>query len=1061
MTSQYGPEQSTVLATDQRNWATNVFLQSRPVATPELNLVNQLGSTKAQEAVALNTPSGFLVQGSSILVDNIITGLSNAKSGDLVFSPQVPNSFYLAAKNNTNLAVVNGWVINVTGTKILTDNGQDNLIELSDTTVSPSFVFLEVYQQLVDYNSSIKKNGNVDALDVTNDLLISNIGMETSKRVQIKYRIRVVATNLDLNNYADGFNPAVTAFGAQSSDTGYAFTNMAAYGDAGLWRAGAGTSESATELGTVDGYSYAIPMFAVFRREPSTAFSTDSLGSLYLAGSLSDGNSFRPDRLFADVVYPQDVVDLRHLVGTAANDLQDVGNATLRGIAKGTLSTKKGRILDESGAYSEAPGGDMLIKYDLLVSSGNTSSGPRMGMLNNDVPRRAFCNQQVVVYNNIVAIDSSEWLPPETPGPYIHKNIDLSVYFTATGKVKSVDLTNVLMYSDTKWYSLTGGTKFTASFDYATQILRVGKIGNPGERVYFKFDMTLENNGTYGFTDVPTSVIEERYFPTGSSTPHINATKANPVDLFKRDPMYTVSDRIVCAGLEYGDKSSFGMIAELNTAIDQNSFVASLPFGGTVLPGTNQAVLGVRSVQCKMADGSLSDYLNFNFTMDSVTGDVVISGVSIPYGYTNDILVTVYLGTKFSKTSNEGRGIIETYETSFVPVSLVSGFTYKLETASATTTANKKTLVGICSKLVGPVSNPASTPYVLTKPAAGTMYTMVPASSALASLQNNMPIVSLPSPASAGFTCTTATWNQGNSIGIITDTIVAGVHTLSWLEATEKAALVYNTRGYQGVMPVSQTYVTVLGEGPAIISTNGSASPVEKTYVSGTVSITGNNTIRLSGVNLTGTQIINGDLFVIGASPYYGYKVYGTSLDGADTLVTVYDSILIDGTFSDTYFVRRGVSQFQSANIVDRMPSGFEDSYAFGIVPTSASLKGGLPSLYTKPALVGIDPVTAGKDKVILGPPTATLAVRGRFGILVDTGDSVVPPSLFYETVESGTPYKIIQSYIVKEMVSGKVYLAVQSSRFSSGSGLPMTSADTTDDALDLFELKGRVLLRD
>ena len=70
---------------------------------------------------------------------------------------------------------------------------------------------------------------------------------------------------MGLTSNPDGFDPAVVkAQGAAAVPTAFIFQNMRqALGDTGLWRAGDGTQNT---LGTVDGYSYAIPICCVFRR---------------------------------------------------------------------------------------------------------------------------------------------------------------------------------------------------------------------------------------------------------------------------------------------------------------------------------------------------------------------------------------------------------------------------------------------------------------------------------------------------------------------------------------------------------------------------------------------------------------------------------------------------------------------------------------------------------------------------------------------------------------------------------------------------------------------------
>ena len=193
-------------------------------------------------------------------------------------------------------ANVNGWIIPVTGTRIdaVTNKVALNPPPTADERID--FVFLEVWRTLVAPNPStlnkptattIWKYGNVEyaGTNEPDDLEDPAIGFETTERVQLQYRIRVfgvgegLGATTDLYTYPDGLNdPNILGQGAAAAPVaGYTYTNMRdALGDPSLWRAGAGDAASRTDLGTVDGHTYAIPICAVFRRNtnPFTAVVT-------------------------------------------------------------------------------------------------------------------------------------------------------------------------------------------------------------------------------------------------------------------------------------------------------------------------------------------------------------------------------------------------------------------------------------------------------------------------------------------------------------------------------------------------------------------------------------------------------------------------------------------------------------------------------------------------------------------------------------------------------------------------------------------------------------------
>jgi membrane-bound inhibitor of C-type lysozyme len=102
-----------------------------------------------------------------------------------------------------------------------------------------------------------------------------------------------------------------TALAPDGVATAFSYANQALDKDSGLWVAGDGDPTNA--LGTVDGYIYAIPMCAVFRRNTS-AFDRDNNQN---GGVATPGPSDRPDGLFYDIVVENDLLDLRQHVSAS------------------------------------------------------------------------------------------------------------------------------------------------------------------------------------------------------------------------------------------------------------------------------------------------------------------------------------------------------------------------------------------------------------------------------------------------------------------------------------------------------------------------------------------------------------------------------------------------------------------------------------------------------------------------------------------------------------------------------------------------------------------------
>ncbi len=281
MSNNYGSGVSRVLDPTARQFLDVIWQEGKPPTDAELNLIADIANSSLQTLSIRNCPSGWL-------------GNETNSGSDFQTSSTYSNWFTFGRQYTTSerasmmWAVVNGWLIPVSGTRTGAPPGSPN-----DTTTTnvialdppPSSagdfrtdsVFLEVWMARLPPNpstqnkpasSAIWRYGNVEGgfSFLADDLVDPALGFETTQRVQLQYRIRVVKGLTALSSYPDGFDPSVKAQGTLSAVpvTGFSFSNMReTLGDPGLWRAGDGTANA---LGTVDGYVYAIPLCAVFRR---------------------------------------------------------------------------------------------------------------------------------------------------------------------------------------------------------------------------------------------------------------------------------------------------------------------------------------------------------------------------------------------------------------------------------------------------------------------------------------------------------------------------------------------------------------------------------------------------------------------------------------------------------------------------------------------------------------------------------------------------------------------------------------------------------------------------
>lgn len=331
MADDYKSGVTRVLETAERQYSNVVWQAGKPPLDSELNMMGQVSWEALSSQIRANTHSGWLTD--PLRADE-----------DFIFHEKSANYFELAGR--PTYALVNGWVVPVAGSN--SSSGLENAISLPPppaTNSSTTFVFLEVWRAVLEgdnsdnrpTNSSVYKYGNVDysaGNPVDDELVDPTLGFSTTKRVQVQYRIRVQQTTTDITTYPEGLgSPDVYAQGTLvAPNAGYTFTNMKDEGDTGLWRAGAGDEASQTDLGTVDGYVYAIPICAVFRRN-SNRYSAISNGTPNHNGSISrlpsGGSGILTDAtLTADLAYnTTGAISITGLIGSGLDDVAFFGQA--------------------------------------------------------------------------------------------------------------------------------------------------------------------------------------------------------------------------------------------------------------------------------------------------------------------------------------------------------------------------------------------------------------------------------------------------------------------------------------------------------------------------------------------------------------------------------------------------------------------------------------------------------------------------------------------------------------------------------------------------------------
>jgi len=369
-----------------------VIEQNRPAADWEMNLMQEvLGSSGMRSLSQKLLPSCWL--------NNGFLERSNISASYLPVAPD-PGVGTKAGQVQLRASdlVLNGWSVRFDLTQSAIPG-----INLLVLPVPPAagkrtdLVILEAWRALVSpapdtVNKSpsgqVLRHGNAKSPDgppignenLADDLIDPVFLAETSRRVQIQYRYRVV-TGVNVVTYPDGLDdPSVFAntapyFASLSVDGAATASNYLKHpSDPGLWVAGTNNPAGVAALGTVDGLMYAIPVCAVFRRN-STAF--DRTVNPNGGGLMASAVSGRPDGLYSDQVVLNDVLDMRKGV---AWDLGEVLEKSFQDVLDGTLSTA-------SEALAQLAGPSLSV-HDDLGTSGHIG--------NPDGVRRDFSDRSVV-----------------------------------------------------------------------------------------------------------------------------------------------------------------------------------------------------------------------------------------------------------------------------------------------------------------------------------------------------------------------------------------------------------------------------------------------------------------------------------------------------------------------------------------------------------------------------------------------------------------------------------------------------------------------------------------
>jgi len=497
-------------------------------AADEFQIGLNENATASNIAAAINLPGNSFTSICTATTDVANPALVNLRAADAL-AGAAGNAITLT------LSLTTGGAIQVNG-----GAGPTTFSGGSDTSNKPT-------------QATLYRHGNVDVpsgVNFPDDIADPTIGTESTKRVQIQYRIRTTGQSEAVNfKTGNGFESSVLAQGTQSAPVaGYPFvpadgtsssgsSDASAYQrvDAGLWVAGDGSEAAATALGTIDGYVYAVPMAMVFRRNDAYNGGagggwnplTNTNGALPrvhggfanpVVGVIPANSSDRPDGRFHDEILPADVMDLRKQVSPGGIDLKAELERQMTSLMDGNFGTWAIDAADKNtlGAGSGDVGTQFLVcnevgrsaaKGGVAPDSGSTTRGNGIGDF--DHIRRRFADWPVVERRVLPILPTD--LVGAQPGKYVAKVTGGYTTWEA-GDVLHIDLDTLDATGLGGWAHApsgvpTGGGAVTNLWPLGTKVTNVLRV--------------LHDDGNYNAAIDKNVALDQ---VVGVGTPHIELT---------------------------------------------------------------------------------------------------------------------------------------------------------------------------------------------------------------------------------------------------------------------------------------------------------------------------------------------------------------------------------------------------------------------------------------------------------------------------------------------------------------------------------------------------------
>lgn len=210
-------------------------------------------------------------------------------------------------------------------------------------------------------------------------------------------------------------------------------------GDTGLWIAGDGNPNNS--LGTMDGYSYAMPLAVVFQRNSGNFDIVQNLfgcanPSVAGSGTTASGISGRFDNKLADQIYAADVVDTRSIVQLQGTDVDSSMRFGFGDLVTGNTRLAISRGISP-GNKTEALGS--TLAYNIAIAPTSITNTNTVGKW--DGYQNGFSSDQRTFYTTI-SVPISSKTSGNTSGAWSNGDtFAVALPTTSNGKITEIDVT--------------------------------------------------------------------------------------------------------------------------------------------------------------------------------------------------------------------------------------------------------------------------------------------------------------------------------------------------------------------------------------------------------------------------------------------------------------------------------------------------------------------------------------------------------------------------------------------------------------------------------------------